>query len=197
MPVAGPIAILVFERGLEGRRRDGIYIACGAAIAESVYAYLAFWGFSALLVQYAWIALASRIAAAIILTGIGVYCYRLHLSDRERSKVRAKHRQSKGSFFLGFTVTAINPTLLATWGATVTTLYSLQIVHFDASEALPFSIGSCAGIVSWFLTLMYFMRRLEHRFSTRSIDRLIHGIGVALIVVGLVLAVRAAFRILA
>ena len=49
MPVAGPIAILVFGRGLEGRLRSGVYLAIGAAIAESIYAYLRVWGFSELL----------------------------------------------------------------------------------------------------------------------------------------------------
>lgn len=198
MPIAGPIAILVFERGLEGRRRDGLYIACGSAIVESAYAYLAFWGFSALLERYAWIELASRIAAAVILTAIGIYCFRRDISEGDRSKLVSRHRESKGgSFLLGFTVTAINPTLLATWGATVTTLYSLQIVHFDSAKALPFSIGACVGIVLWFLTLLYLMKRMEHRFTPRSLDRVLNGMGVALIAVGLVLAVRVVVRVLA
>ena len=199
MPIAGPIAILVFERGLEGRRRDGLYIACGSALAESVYAYLAFWGFSALLVRYAWIELASRIAAAIILTAIGIYCFRRRVSDGDRAKIVSQHRaraRKGGGFLLGFTMTAINPTLLATWGATVTTLYSLQIVRFDATEALPFSVGAGAGIVSWFITMLYFMKRLEHRFSHRSLDRLLNGMGVALIAIGLVVTVRVVVRVL-
>lgn len=198
MPIAGPIAILVFERGLEGRRRDGLYIACGSAIVEAGYAYLAFWGFSELLTRYEWIALASRIAAAVILFAIGVYCYRRRANEGDRAKVVSKHRESKGgSFVLGFTVTAINPTLLATWGAIVTTLYSLQIVHFDAAKALPFSIGACIGIVSWFGTLLYLMKRLEHRFSPRSLDRFIKWMGVALMVIGLVLAVLVVVKVLA
>jgi threonine/homoserine/homoserine lactone efflux protein len=197
MPVAGPIAILVFERGLEGRKRDGLYIACGAAVAEGTYAYLAFWGFSALLLHYAWLELGSRIAATIILTAIGIYCLRHRMSKEDEAARKSEHPDSKRSFFLGLTVTALNPTLLATWGATVTTLYSLEIVRFDANNALPFSIGSLSGIVCWFVTLLYLVDRLNHRFSRKSVDRLINGMGVALIAIGLALAVRVAVRIFA
>ena len=55
MPVAGPVSLLVFGRGLQGRGRSGVSLALGSSIAESMYAYLAFWGFSALLGSYAWI----------------------------------------------------------------------------------------------------------------------------------------------
>src|ERR1700733_6137635 len=76
MPVAGPIAVIVFGQGLEDRARNGLYLACGAAIAESVYAYLAFWGFSAFLTRYPWIEPTSRVAAAVLLTALGVHFYR-------------------------------------------------------------------------------------------------------------------------
>ena len=49
MPMAGPIWALVFERALRGRMREGLYVAIGGAVAEAVYAALAFWGFAALL----------------------------------------------------------------------------------------------------------------------------------------------------
>src|SRR5687768_3425522 len=73
MPVAGPIAILVFGRGLEGRMRSGVYLAVGAAIAESIYAYFAYWGFSELLTHHRWIEPVTRTVAAILLIGLGLH----------------------------------------------------------------------------------------------------------------------------
>ncbi|HEX4351981.1 MAG TPA: LysE family transporter, partial [Polyangiales bacterium] len=139
MPVAGPIAVLVFGRGLEDRTRNGLYLASGAAIAESVYAYLAFWGFSAFLVQHRWIEPTSRVAAAVILTLLGVHFYRRKppMPVEGEALVEKPRGGNKRSFFLGFTITALNPTLLATWTAAVTTIYSLDIVSFDSAEALP------------------------------------------------------------
>lgn len=195
MPVAGPIAVLVFGRGLENRSRHGFYLACGAAVAESVYAYLAFWGFSAFLARYAWIEPTSRVAAAIILIGLGIHFYRKPAQDPEAPPAR-KLGGNKRSFFLGATITALNPTLIATWTAAVTTVYSLDIVSFDSSEALPFSLGAAIGIVGWFGTLLYLMNRFRTRFSRSSLERLVHIMGVLLIVLGIGIALRFTYRLI-
>jgi threonine/homoserine/homoserine lactone efflux protein len=194
MPVAGPIAVLVFGRGLEDRARNGLFLASGAAIAESVYAYLAFWGFSAFLTRYPWIEPTSRVAAAVLLTGLGVHLYRRRPKP-EGASVPQKNNGNKRSLFLGFTITALNPTLIATWTAAVTTVYSLDIVSFEASEALPFSFGAFSGIVGWFATLLYLMNRFKARFSRASIDRLVHVMGILLIGLGLGIAGRFAYRL--
>jgi threonine/homoserine/homoserine lactone efflux protein len=49
IPIAGPIAALVLQRGLVGRFRAGALIGAGAAFAEAGYAFMAFWGFSTFL----------------------------------------------------------------------------------------------------------------------------------------------------
>jgi threonine/homoserine/homoserine lactone efflux protein len=195
MPVAGPIAVLVFGRGLEDRARNGLFLASGAAIAESVYAYLAFWGFSAFLVSYPWIEPVSRVAAAIILTSLGVHFYRKQPVPEGVEKPVPK-AGNKRSFFLGFTITALNPTLIATWTAAVTTVFSLGIVSFESAQALPFSLGALTGIVGWFATLLYLLDRFRTRFSRETLDKLVHVMGILLIVLGIGIAVRFAFRLL-
>ena len=60
MPVAGPIAALVFARGAEGRFRSGVYIAVGGAIGEGLYVLAVFYGFSVYLTRFAWIVPVSR-----------------------------------------------------------------------------------------------------------------------------------------
>jgi threonine/homoserine/homoserine lactone efflux protein len=196
MPVAGPIAVLVFGRGLEDRARNGLFLASGAAIAESIYAYLAFWGFSAFLARYPWIEPTSRVAAAVILTGLGIHFYRKQPSA-EGVTPPVRGVGNKRSFFLGLTITALNPTLIASWTAAVTTVYSLDIVSFDSSEALPFSLGAFTGIVSWFATLLYLLNRFRSRFSRGSLDRLVHGAGILLILLGLGIGARFVYRLVA
>lgn len=190
MPVAGPIALLVLGRGLENRPRNGLSIALGAAIAESVYAYLAFWGFGAVLARYRWIEKASRFGAAVVLVALGVHFYRRR---RQISAPSSKPQSSgnKRNFLLGFAITLLNPTLIATWTFTVTTVYSLGLVRFDAANALPFSLGAFSGIVSWFATLLYLLRRFRSSFPRFSLQRLLHVVGIVLIVLGLGLGVVA------
>jgi threonine/homoserine/homoserine lactone efflux protein len=190
MPIAGPIAILVFGRGLEDRPRSGLYLAAGAAIAESAYAYLAFWGFSAFLARYAFIEPVSRAAAALIMTGLGLHLARRKTDPNAPRVVPDPSVGNKRSFFLGFTITALNPTLIATWTAAVTTVYSLNVVHFDAGGALPFSFGACMGITTWFSILLSLLGRFRSRFSPATLDKLIRGMGYLLILLGIVFAVR-------
>ena len=197
MPIAGPIAILVFGRGLEDRSRSGLYLAAGAAIAESVYAYLAFWGFSAFLTRYAWIEPVSRVSAAVILTGLGIHLARKPSQSEGSYTPPDPNVGNKRSFFLGFTITLLNPTLIATWTAAVTTVYSLHVVHFDAGGALPFSIGACIGITSWFATLLSLLGRFRSRFSRGALDRVLRVMGYALIAVGLTIAGRFLYQLYA
>lgn len=187
MPVAGPIAVLVFGRGLENRAQNGLFLAAGAAIAESVYAYLAFWGFSAFLTNYPWIEKAARIAAAVLLIGLGVHFYRKRQPPPEAP--RPAGVGNKRSFFLGFTITALNPTLIATWTFTVTTVYSFGIVKFDAGNALPFSLGAFSGIVGWFATMLYLLNRFRSSVPGMALTRVLNVMGVVLIVVGLAIGI--------
>lgn len=194
MPVAGPVAVVVFGRGIEDRGRSGLYIAVGSAFAESVYAYLAFWGFSAFLTQYRWIETVSTIAAAVILSGLGLrFMLKRSVTERPVDAPRARVGK-KRNFVLGFMLTALNPTLIATWTAAVTTVYSLQVVDFDERGALPFSIGACTGIVTWFATLLYLLKRFRARVSPAVLERVLRVMGAFLLVLGIVMAGRFVYR---
>jgi threonine/homoserine/homoserine lactone efflux protein len=194
IPIAGPIAVLVLSRGLEGRARSALCLASGAALAEGGYAYLAFWGFSGLLTRYAWIEPASRIAAAVILTGLGLNF--LHRPGAEATRAEPDPRaRNKRSFLLGLTLTALNPALIATWTAAVTLMYSLDLVRFEPAAALPFSLGAGSGITVWFATLLGFLQRFRTRISGAAIDRLLRRMGVVLIVLGLGFAAHFAYSV--
>lgn len=189
MPVAGPIAVLVLSRGLQGRFRSGANIAVGGALAEAVYACLAFWGFSTLLVEHGWIEPASRGAAALILLALGVH-FTFHPPPPGDPTPTAPEGGLKRSFLLGFSIAALNPTLMATWSAAVTTLYSTTLVSFDAGHALPFALGAGAGIAGWFLVFLLLIRRFRSRFRVTTLDRVVRVTGLFLMGTGLVFAVR-------
>lgn len=194
MPIAGPVAAVVFGRGIEDRTQSGIYIAIGSAVAESVYAYLAFWGFSAFLLKYRWIEAVSTTAAAVILCGLGAH-FMLRKSPSKRPvDDKPRHVGKKRNFTLGFLLTALNPTLIATWTAAVTTVYSLQVVDFDESGALPFSIGAATGIVTWFGLLLYLLKRFRQRVSPVVLDRVVRVMGGFLVLVGIGIAARFTYR---
>src|SRR5262245_53913221 len=112
IPIAGPIAALVFHRGLGDRARSALYLGSGAALVEGGYAYLAFRGFSEVLTRYTWIEPACRIAAAVVLTGLGLRFARGGHADAIDRAPPDPGDGTKRSFLLGAAITALNPALI-------------------------------------------------------------------------------------
>ena len=83
-----------------------------------------------------------------------------------------------------------DPTLMATWGAAVTALHSMDVVTFGSDRALPFSIGVCSGISTWFAVLLKFLKRAKARFGRQTLDRTVRVMGVLLALLGLFFGVR-------
>ena len=181
MPVAGPIAALVFARAVQGRMREGLHIAIGGALAEAFYAALAFWGFAELLKTYAWLETVSNAAAAVILTALGVIflCHK----GTEPANTPGEQASSRRGVLLGFSITALNPTLIATWAAASATLLSSGVVALDTSHAVPFSVGAMVGIILWFVTLLRLVGHFRDRFSYETLATVIRGMGGALLVI--------------
>lgn len=195
IPVAGPIAVLVTSRGLQDRVQSALYLASGAALAEGAYAYLAFWGFSEYLTRCAWVEPASRIAVAVVSIGLGLrFVSRPHPEPTPEAPPDPRSG-NKRSFALGLTITALNPMLIAAWTAAVTALYSFDLVRFDARFALPFSLGVCTGIAAWFAALLGLLQRFRRRISHDALGRVMRGMGVLLILLGLGFAARLAYRL--
>ena len=178
----------MFAYGVSGRAQSAVYVAVGGALAESVYAFLAFWGLTKLLDQYPSIIPDSRGVGAVLLFALGL-AFVLH---REKPGEKREPKTGwGGSFVLGFTLTALNPTLIVTWTAAATTLFSTGLLpHTSLSSALPFAVGAFVGIVSWFVVLLLILRRYKQRFERATLSKVVRGVGFALIGLSLWFAVQ-------
>jgi threonine/homoserine/homoserine lactone efflux protein len=183
MPVAGPISVLVLHLGLAHDSRRALYVAVGGAVAESLYALLAFWGLSTILDSYPVALPASRVAGACLLLALGL----VMMLTRTRGATPQNQRPGKGrkrSFALGFLVTAVNPTLIVTWTAAVGAVHATGLLAMDQAEALPFAAAACAGIVAWFVTLLWLVGKWRSRVSAEGLGRFKRVMGAVLIAVG-------------
>jgi threonine/homoserine/homoserine lactone efflux protein len=190
MPIAGPTAVVLVSKGLESQVRAGIYIAAGAAAAESVYAFMAFWGLTAALSRFPVLLPASRVVGALLLLGLGVhFVLRKGRSPDVRSAAPA--RAGYRNVLFGLSLTAVNPTLLVTWTAAVSAAHSMGALRIWALDAFPFAAGAATGIVGWFALFLWLLSRFGSRVSPSTVDRIIRWMGVVLIVAGVGLAVRA------
>jgi len=135
----------------------------------------------ALLSRFPLLSLASRGAAAVILLGLGVWFVVQHGSASPPDE-RARHVRS--SFAIGFGITALNPTFLATWTAAVTVLHSLAVVPPTLAAAAPFALGVAAGIVAWFALMLAAIARWRDRFQPGTVRRVLQVVGVGLLAMG-------------
>jgi threonine/homoserine/homoserine lactone efflux protein len=195
IPIAGPIAVIVLSKGLEHRNRAGLFIAMGAAVAEAIYAFLAFWGFSAVLSRFPKLIPATRLVGCLILIGLGIY-----LAVRTpKSKEAQQQKDRKGvvgvrNILLGFSMTIVNPTLLVTWTAAVGAAHSTGILELQPRNAFPFSTAVCAGIIAWFALMLAMMAKFHDKMKHEKMQKVIKVIGAILIILGSALAVRVLWK---
>jgi threonine/homoserine/homoserine lactone efflux protein len=181
LPLAGPIALLVVSNGVSGRPKEALRIALGAAVAEGIYAFLAFWGFATFLARYALVLPISHGVTAVILCGLGARFLFFKLKVEE---AKPGEETKAGRFWVGFSVAALNPTLLATWGAVTTFLYSRQLVQFTGLLAIPFGVSAAAGIAAWGLMVVVLLKRFKNDIPRSSLVWIVRSMGVVLIGVG-------------
>lgn len=182
MPLAGPVALLVFARGIDGDLGGAARIALGAAIAEGMYASIAFWGFSLLSAGHPLMVPLSRGVTAVVLIAVGGY----FLTWKPALEAH-KPRENVGasSLVFGFMISALNPTLIVTWSAAVAWLYSRELVQFSPWMAAPFGGTAALGVFCWFLFMLALLRRYRERFPHRAIVWLVRSMGLVLIGFGL------------
>jgi len=185
MPLAGPIAVMTISRAARGRYGEALRVGLGAAVAEGLYAALAFWGFTHLLGRSALVVPLSSAATALVLLPLGVR-FMFWRADEERD-----HRESKaGTALLGFSVSALNPTLFVSWSAAVAFLYGALLQNPSEGDAIPFGLCAATGIASWFLVLVGLLRRFEGKFGRGMLGWAVRALGLALFGIGVWSSVR-------
>jgi threonine/homoserine/homoserine lactone efflux protein len=188
MPVAGPASALVLSRGLMGRFQSGVMLGLGCSVAEGFYAFGAYWGFATFLASYPVIEGVSHVVAAGILLALGVTFARYRTAKAAGLSPASESAWKSAS--LGFSVTILNPALLATWTASATTLHSAG-VDIERGTAWAFGVGVTGGIASWFSILIGLLKRYRERFREEVLNRCIRVIGVLIFGLGVFFAYKA------
>lgn len=191
IPIAGPIAVIIVSKALDHRNRAAFFISIGASVAEAIYAFLAFWGFSAVLGKYPSLQPVSRLIGCVILIALGVYLAVRKPKSKEAAQAKDQSNAvGVRNVLLGFTMTVVNPTLIVTWTAAVGAAHSTGLLRMHPSDAFTFSLGVCAGIITWFSLLLVLLGRFKEKVGPDTLNKVIRYIGIALIVVGAAFAIR-------
>jgi threonine/homoserine/homoserine lactone efflux protein len=190
MPIAGPVAVLVLERGLIRRGREGLGVAIGAALAESVYAFLAYWGLGTVLHASPMLLRASRLVGAGVMITLGIYlATRKSVPPVAEADPAPEGRKRRG-FLLGLSVTFLNPTIIVSWTMVTATVHSTGWVAPGLISAIVFALGVGVGIVVWFATLLRLIDRFQSGLRPKTVDRVLNVTGWLVVAIGLTLGVR-------
>ena len=182
MPPVGPIAVLLLERGVAGRTREGLRIGWGAVLAETIYCALATVGVSELMKRYTIVETIARFVGVAILVALGTYFVRFRVTPPTAHVVDEKKRRP---FALGFSISAANPTLIITWSGSIATLLAFTHARFDVAARGLFVAGVCAGMLAWFHLFLWMLARWRDRITLRAAQWTIRTAGAAMIVLAL------------
>lgn len=180
MPPAGPIALLVLQRGLLRRFREGAAVALGGAAAEAGYAAIAILGMSFLVDGLGW---GVRVLAIAVLLGLGIYFLRFRMRRIPAGDA------TRRSVLFGFGVGASNLALLATWSTLAAVACSLGAPRLGVAGAFAFGGGVGAGIFLWFLILLWALRRFGRRMTDVAVVRCVRAGGALLVGLAVVVLV--------
>lgn len=192
VPPTGPITVLVLERGISGRFREGFGVALGAAVAESLYCGLALFGLSALFERYPALEVYALRLALLMLVGVGLtfMAFKTKIvpqADRGNIPVTAWLKQAA----LGFTLVITNPVILLTWSGAVAALYALAGLRFDLVDKFGFAAGVGLGVTAWFYVMLKLLERFEGRLTVTAAQWLVRAMGALLVAIAAGSAPRA------
>jgi threonine/homoserine/homoserine lactone efflux protein len=171
---------MTLSRAARERFGEALRIGLGAAVAEGIYAGIAFWGFATFLSRYKLVVPASHGATALVLTGLGVRFMGWRPADRKDER-----ESNAGTLLLGFSVSLLNPTLLLTWSAAVAFLYSKGLEQRSALSAIPFGLFAGLGVAGWFGSLVALMRKYRGKVPRRAMTYGVRTMGFALVGLGI------------
>ncbi len=190
VPIAGPIAALILSRALRGQYRPAFQVALGSALAESVYAGVAFYGIGSLPFDLSEYGLWIDGLAAIILLIVGIALIRAGKNFTLPQEDDAPP-STGSSLLLGFSLCALNPTLLATWSSMIVPVHSGGWVESGIAPMVMFMVGVIGGALAWNGSLMFFVRWLRGKLQDTAIGRVQIVTGVLVLCASAYFGVRA------
>ena len=171
VPLTGPIALLVFHRGLQERYLRGIAIGIGGTLGESIYCALAVAGVGALVERFPLASAGMKFVSAMILVAFGLYFLFMPPSTAQPSDETPDGAPDTWptDFAQGFAISAFNPILLLNWTAAVAILYSMTGIQLDVAAGTLFVVGATLGVGTWFTLLVVILRAFHDQLPEGAI----------------------------
>ncbi len=191
MPIAGPVSLLVFHRGLLGRYSDAWVIGLGGALVEGIYCALAIQGFT--VVGTSLLEPVAKGVGVLLPLALGLYFIRVSEKNPKENPVPEPcESNSLRAFSVGLSAAALNPALILTWSASVALLHSVTGLTFSTYQRMGFAASVALGIIAWFSVLLALLRQFRERLASTVHQVAIRTFGRALVIISMLSLARLA-----
>ena len=186
----GPTNIFCIRTTLRSGFKPGVYAGLGATLADTAFATAVAFGLSAVTGLISAYLRSVQLVGGAALVGYGLYAL-MHPPHIGPLNVRSSLRRRLGGMAAAFVLTISNPGplvgFLAIFGGA-----SETVMPDTALESVTLAASVMVGCLAWWLGLVALVSRLRDRLDDEWLLKINNFVGGVLIVVGAVIATRAA-----
>src|SRR5690242_4100731 len=186
----GPVNLTIINEGARRGRKWAILITLGATSMEVLYCFIAFTGLASFLITGPYVEAAMQLFSFVFILALGIK-FLLAKSVSEPVELGATARKietrigeklhPRTAFMTGFVRVLANPGVMVSWVILAAQFISHHWVTPDLTGRLVCVGGVGLGTISWFLVLSFSSSRGYGKWSDKTLLRIEHISGIALI----------------
>jgi chemosensory pili system protein ChpE len=185
----GPVAMETVRRGLRGGFRPALNVQLGSIIGDVTWCGLALIGLAPL-AQIGWVRVILAVAGVGVLLYLGAVGLRDAFAARQAVAVAASPHETKGAFRSGLAISMANPMAIGYWLSVGGALVATGVAGGTPAQTTAFILGFVGGTVAWAFLMAFAVRWSSVILSPLAFRGLTLASSVALVVFGILLAVR-------
>ncbi len=185
----GPVAMETVRRGLRGGFRPALNVQLGSIIGDVTWCGLALIGLAPL-VQVGWVRVVLAVAGVGVLLYLGGVGVRDAFAARQAALAEKSPHEHKGAFRSGLAISMANPMAIGYWLSVGGALVATGVAGSTPAQTAIFIIGFIGGTVAWAFLMAAAVRWGTAILSPMAYRGLTLASSAALVVFGVLLAVR-------
>lgn len=188
----GPVGVLCIQRTLSKNQKSGFVSGVGAAVADTIYATLAFFALAVVEPFILRNIIAVKIFAGLVVVGLGLKV----LFSNPVIQIR-RNRAGKTNlwqdFLTVFLVTIANPVYILFF-IPLFAAFGLSLASVSFFQGSFVIIGVLVGASAWWFTLSFLINLFRKRFRPRHMLWINRISGITIIILGILVILTAFFK---
>ncbi len=166
MPI-GPIATLLIKNSLERGFKAGLAVGLGAALVEGIYSFIAASGFVVVAKFLDQNLSALKLSCGLLLIALGIFEI-INATKNSGKEIKMKEQTFFKVTFFVMLLTLANPVTIVFFAGVFA---AISNTSFSATDIAIISFGAFCGSLLWTANLAYFVAKMQHKISKKTVTR--------------------------